>query len=133
MPALEAVLTDTLPPGVTFVSATDNGIEAGGVVTWELGNLGSGEGGTVHVTVELGAPGIYANSGSMTFRAGVNTLRSSPTRPRPPTASTRRPGAPRPQRPAARPRAGEPVAAAVRRAAAPRPRAHQRPAIPAAV
>ena len=74
MPALDAVLTNTLPPGVTFVSATDNGSEAGGVVTWQLGNLGEGEGATVHVTVDLGAPGIYANTGTMSFRAGVNTL-----------------------------------------------------------
>ncbi len=74
MPALDAVLTDTLPPGVTFVSATDNGSEADGVVTWQLGNLGEGEGATVQVTVDLGAPGIYANTGTMTFRAGVNTL-----------------------------------------------------------
>lgn len=74
MPALDAVLTDTLPPGVTFVSATDNGSEAGGVVTWDLGNLGEGEGGTVSVTVTLGAPGIYENSATLTYRAGVNTL-----------------------------------------------------------
>jgi uncharacterized repeat protein (TIGR01451 family)/MYXO-CTERM domain-containing protein len=74
MPALGAVLTDTLPPGVTFVSATDNGAEAGGVVTWQLGNLGEGEGGTVHVTVDLGAPGIYTNTAVVSYRAGVNDL-----------------------------------------------------------
>lgn len=73
-PALEAVLTDTLPPGVTFVSATDNGSEADGVVTWQLGNLGEGEGGTVSVTVELGAPGIYTNEAMLSYRAGVNIL-----------------------------------------------------------
>ncbi len=75
LPALDAVLTDTLPPGVTFVSATDNGIEAGGLVTWQLGNLGEGEGGKVSVTVELGQPGIYVNSASLGYRAGVNTLK----------------------------------------------------------
>lgn len=74
LPALEAVLTDTLPQGVTFVSATDNGVEAGGVVTWQLGNLGEGESGKVSVTVELGAPGIYANQARVDFRAGVNLL-----------------------------------------------------------
>lgn len=74
LPALDAVLVDTLPPGVTFVSATDNGVEAGGVVTWQLGNLGEGEGSMVHVTVELGAPGIYTNDATLTYRAGVNLL-----------------------------------------------------------
>ena len=74
MPALDAVLTDTLPPGVTFVSATDNGSEAGGVVTWQLGNLGEGEGATVSVTVDLGAPGIYTNTATLTYQAGANTL-----------------------------------------------------------
>ncbi|MCY1061904.1 DUF11 domain-containing protein [Nannocystis sp. SCPEA4] len=74
MPALDAVLTDTLPAGVTFVSATDDGSHVDGVVTWNLGNLGEGEGKTVSVTVELGAPGVYENSASMQFRAGVNAL-----------------------------------------------------------
>lgn len=74
MPALDAVLTDTLPAGVTFVSATDDGSHLDGVVTWELGNLGEGEGATVSVTVALGAPGVYENSARMQYRAGVNTL-----------------------------------------------------------
>ncbi len=74
LPAFEAVLTDTLPPGVTFVSATDDGVEAGGVVTWKLGNLGASEAGTVHLTVALASPGIYENSAMLDFRAGVNLL-----------------------------------------------------------
>ncbi|MFZ6178730.1 DUF11 domain-containing protein [Nannocystis pusilla] len=74
MPALDAVLTDTLPAGVTFVSATDDGSHVDGVVTWQLGNLGEGEGKTVSVTVELGAPGVYENSARLQYRAGVNTL-----------------------------------------------------------
>ncbi|MDC0674883.1 DUF11 domain-containing protein [Nannocystis radixulma] len=74
MPALDAVLTDTLPAGVTFVSATDDGSHVDGVVTWNLGNLGEGEGKTVSVTVELGAPGVYENSARVQFRAGVNAL-----------------------------------------------------------
>mgnify|MGYP000674497587 CR=1 FL=1 len=44
------------------------------VVTWQLGNLGEGEGSMVHVTVELGAPGIYTNDATLTYRAGVNLL-----------------------------------------------------------
>jgi len=74
LPALDAVLTDTLPPGVTFMSATDNGVEADGVVTWQLGNLGEDEGGMVSVTVTLDGPGVYANTAVLDYRAGVNNL-----------------------------------------------------------
>jgi uncharacterized repeat protein (TIGR01451 family) len=74
MTALEAVLTDTLPPGTTFVSATDNGMFANGTVTWALGNLGEGEGGAVSVTVDLDAYGVYENSATLAYRAGVNKL-----------------------------------------------------------
>ena len=74
MTALNATLTDTLPPGVTFVSATDNGTYADGIVTWDLGNLGQGEGGTVSVTVELSDVGAYVNTVKLGYRAGVNLL-----------------------------------------------------------
>lgn len=81
MTALEAVLTDTLPPGVTFVSATDDGMFADGTVTWQLGNLGPGEGGAVSVTVDLDAYGTYSNTAALAYRAGVNPLKieSAPT------------------------------------------------------
>ena len=74
MPALDATLSDTLPPGVTFVSATDMGVFAAGTVTWPLGNVGPGEAGMVSVTVQLDAPGVYENTASVAFRAGVNVL-----------------------------------------------------------
>ena len=76
-PALDAVLTDELPPGVTFVSATNDGSFAAGVVTWQLGNLGAGENGSVGVTVTLDAPGIYENMARLEYRAGVNTLQAA--------------------------------------------------------
>ncbi len=74
MTALDATITDTLPPGTTFVSATNNGAEAGGVVTWNVGNVGEAEAGTVSVTVMLGGPGVYTNGASISFKTGVNTL-----------------------------------------------------------
>lgn len=74
MPALAAVLTDALPDGATFVSATDDGSFADGVVTWQLGNLGPGEGTTVQVAVTLGEPGVYANTATLAYRAGTNDL-----------------------------------------------------------
>jgi uncharacterized repeat protein (TIGR01451 family) len=36
-------VTDTLPASVTFVSASGNGINTAGVVSWSLGTLGSGQ------------------------------------------------------------------------------------------
>ncbi len=74
MTALDVTITDTLPEGVTFVSATDNGEHIDGVVTWDVGNLGEGEGATVSVTVELGEPGVYVNLASASYSAGVNDL-----------------------------------------------------------
>ncbi|MDC0667103.1 MYXO-CTERM sorting domain-containing protein [Nannocystis radixulma] len=74
MTALDVTLIDTLPPGVTFVSATDNGMYANGLVTWDLGNLGQDEGGVVSVTVELPDVGAYVNTVKLGYRAGVNLL-----------------------------------------------------------
>jgi uncharacterized repeat protein (TIGR01451 family) len=44
-------VTDTLPANTSFVSASDGGVEAGGVVTWTIGALGAGE--TVYRTVTI--------------------------------------------------------------------------------
>ena len=38
------VVTDALPAGVSFVSASGNGINSGGVVNWTLGTLANGAG-----------------------------------------------------------------------------------------
>lgn len=71
--ATEAVITDTLPAGATFVSATGGGTENGGVVTWDLGNLGILESGTVSVTVTLDTPEqSYDNTAQMTYKSGTN-------------------------------------------------------------
>lgn len=74
MPALDATITDTLPPGTTFVSATDNGAFVGGVVTWNVGNVGEAESGTVSVTVSLDGPGVYTNGATINYRSGVNIV-----------------------------------------------------------
>ena len=50
--ATNVVLTDTLPSGVTFKSASDGGTESGGVVTWNLGSIAAGDHKTVTVVVE---------------------------------------------------------------------------------
>jgi uncharacterized repeat protein (TIGR01451 family) len=49
--AIGAVLTDTLPPGVTFVSASVGCVEAAGTVTCNLGDLASAATATVEIVV----------------------------------------------------------------------------------
>jgi uncharacterized repeat protein (TIGR01451 family) len=53
--ALAVVITDTVPAGTTFVSATDGGTEAGGVVTWNIGTVAAGASGSVSFTVTVDA------------------------------------------------------------------------------
>jgi large repetitive protein len=54
--ATGVVLTDTLPPGVTFVSATGGGSHSAGVVTWDVGTLTVGAGAqALEVTVDVNA------------------------------------------------------------------------------
>jgi uncharacterized repeat protein (TIGR01451 family)/MYXO-CTERM domain-containing protein len=72
-PALGVVLTDTLPPGATFVSASDGGTFAGGVVTWNIGDSPSGHVHIFTVTVQLGAPGTYVNRASGQYTVGLNS------------------------------------------------------------
>ncbi len=58
-PLTNLVLTDTLPSQLTFVSAsnsgTQNGVNPGGIVTWNLGNHAPGDTGSVTLTVTTGA------------------------------------------------------------------------------
>jgi uncharacterized repeat protein (TIGR01451 family) len=72
-PALAATLSDVLPAGTTFVSATGGGTNAAGTVTWDLGDLAAGASATVTVTVTLNGFGAYKNSGSMVYSVGLNT------------------------------------------------------------
>lgn len=37
--ATSVVITDTLDPNVTFVSASDGGVQNAGIVTWDIGNI----------------------------------------------------------------------------------------------
>ena len=48
------VLKDTLPAGVTFVSASNGGTLASGVVTWNIGTVAAGASASVTVTVTIG-------------------------------------------------------------------------------
>ncbi len=72
-PALALVITDTIPTGSSFVSASVPGAFSGGAVSWAIGSLGSNASGQVSFTVTLPAKGTYTNQASGTFRVGNNT------------------------------------------------------------
>lgn len=66
--AAGVVLTDTLPTGgLSFVSATGGGTEAGGVVTWSLGTVPHGGSGSVTLQARVNATsGAVANTSNIT-------------------------------------------------------------------
>lgn len=51
--ASNTIITDTLPAGTTFISATDGGVNQDGLVVWNLGKVYPGQSGTVSVTVKV--------------------------------------------------------------------------------
>jgi hypothetical protein len=51
--ATGVVLTVGVPAGTQFISASDGGTEAGGFITWDLGNLPPGTAGQVTFTVSV--------------------------------------------------------------------------------
>ena len=59
--ATGVVLTDTIPPGFSFVSATGGGGHLAGVVTWNLGTLAPAASGSVTVTLQVADPYTDAN------------------------------------------------------------------------
>ncbi len=71
--ATGVTLTDTLPGSVTFGSATPSQgscSESGGTVTCNLGNLTSGNGATVTITVTPNTAGTITNTASVTGNEG---------------------------------------------------------------
>ncbi len=57
------VIKDTLDPNVEFVSATNSGAEADGVVTWTLEGVEAGTEGTVTLTVKVLEGALESNGG----------------------------------------------------------------------
>jgi uncharacterized repeat protein (TIGR01451 family) len=58
--AQSVAVTDTLPIGAVFVSATNGGVAAGNVVTWPtVASLANGANLVYSVTVQFAAPGVY--------------------------------------------------------------------------
>lgn len=52
-PATEVVIEDVLPDHTSFVSASDGGVESGGVVSWNLGTLLPPASGSVSMVVKI--------------------------------------------------------------------------------
>lgn len=63
--ATGVMLTDTLPVSATFVSASPGCVEAGGVVTCDLGTIASGEFITVEIVVTADAVGTLVNQATV--------------------------------------------------------------------
>ena len=68
--ASSVVVTDSLPVGVTFVSATGNGVNNSGVVNWSLGDMAAGQVSNVTLTVVAPASGSLTNVASVSSPTG---------------------------------------------------------------
>ncbi|HVF20165.1 MAG TPA: hypothetical protein VNA14_07975, partial [Mycobacteriales bacterium] len=80
-PVASAVISDPLPAGVTFVSASNGGIESGGVVTWPVvavaaNTTAAAPAGTRTVTVTVDSP--LPDGTVLTNYGFINTVRSNP-------------------------------------------------------
>jgi uncharacterized repeat protein (TIGR01451 family) len=68
-PATDVVVSDTLPAGAAFVSASDGGTHAAGVVTWSIASLAGGATANFTVTVTAPASGTLLNTVASTSSA----------------------------------------------------------------
>ncbi len=69
--AHSATLTDVLPTGATFSSASNGGTNAAGTVTWSIGNLPVGANIVRTVTVTVGSDASYANTATLAYSVGA--------------------------------------------------------------
>ena len=81
-----AVLTMPVPAGTSFASASGGGSESGGVVTWDLGTVGTGTAGQVRLEVDVDAglsdgAVIKAEAALDSGIGGAPTVRSSAVTP----------------------------------------------------
>jgi uncharacterized repeat protein (TIGR01451 family) len=66
-----AVITDPVPSGASFISATGGGTLSGSVVTWALGNLAPGASGSVSFDVTLPANATYSNQAQLNYKVSL--------------------------------------------------------------
>jgi uncharacterized repeat protein (TIGR01451 family) len=67
----DAVITDAVPAGATFVSAMGGGTISGGVVTWKLGDLSPGASGNVSFDVMLPMDTTYSNQAVLDYKVSL--------------------------------------------------------------
>ncbi|MGE5344563.1 MAG: DUF11 domain-containing protein, partial [Acidithiobacillales bacterium] len=73
--ATSVVITDPVPAGTTFVSATGGGTFAAGVVTWNIGTVAAGATGlTVQFTVHIDSGATITNTGYQIAATGVTPV-----------------------------------------------------------
>ncbi len=76
--ATAVTVTDTLPAGLTFVSAAPTGAVSGNTVTWNVGALSSGASTAIRLTVKGNRIGIQENVVVVTSaQEGTDTARAS--------------------------------------------------------
>jgi uncharacterized repeat protein (TIGR01451 family) len=75
------VVTDTLPAGVIFVSASGNGVNSSGVVNWSLGTLTSGQISNLTLIVTAPAGGTLTNVASVSSPTSDPNLTNNVTPP----------------------------------------------------
>src|SRR5262249_54733053 len=75
--ATTVVVTDTLPPNTSFVSATGGGTLSAGVVTWNVGTLAAGATGSLQLVVKVNSP--LANGTTITNSAlSIDSAQTTP-------------------------------------------------------
>jgi large repetitive protein len=79
--ASSVIVTDSLPANVTFVSASGNGTNNSGVVTWNLGTLANGAASNLTVTVTAPASGTLTNTASVGSPTGDTNVLNNTTPP----------------------------------------------------
>jgi uncharacterized repeat protein (TIGR01451 family) len=68
-PALDVVVTDVLPDGMTFRTADNNGKVEGRNLVWRLGNLAPGQSVQLGTVMNCGSIGRFRNTAMVSYRA----------------------------------------------------------------
>lgn len=75
--ANNVVIADVLPQGTSFLPPSSGGSESGGVVTWNVGNVGPGQGGSISLTVLV--DGVVPNGTLLHNSASIRADNSPPS------------------------------------------------------
>ena len=78
--ALNVVVTDTLPAGVEFVNADNNGQRDGKNIVWRLGNLDAGQSRTLKINVRCNQITTVRNTAMVTYCAEAQTACEFPVK-----------------------------------------------------